>query len=109
MNLEIKDGVSIDNLVPKLFIAMFSVAEVFNSKSLIPTITSTDEILKDRLKNSFHYEGKAIDVGIKRIPKTIVIKLVELLRQALIKIDRNFQVVLKTDHIHIELDDRSKL
>ena len=64
MNIEIKDGVSIKNLTPKLFEAIFESAKVFNSKNYLLEITSTDEVIPQRLENSFHYEGKAIDLWV---------------------------------------------
>ena len=109
MNICFKEGVSIAGLKDKIFQAIFATAQVFDSKQLILTVTSTTEYHPERKKDSFHYEGKAFDIRTRRIPEKIQIQLVEKLRQALLPIDRNFQVVLKKDHIHIELDDRSKI
>ena len=108
MNISFKDQVSNKNLHPKIYEAIFASALVFNTYQFQLTVTSTTEQAPGRIENSLHYEGKAFDVRIHRIPETTQIKLVEQLRQALLPIDRNFQVVLKSNHIHIELDDRSK-
>jgi hypothetical protein len=109
MNIEFKEGVSNANLHPKIYQAIFESAKVFAFHHLILTVTSTTEKVEKRLADSFHYEGKAFDIRTRRLETTKIVRLVEKLRTVLLPIDRNFQVIMKSDHIHIELDDRSKI
>ena len=109
MNIDFKEGVSNKGLVPKIYQAIFEAAKVLNSKNFHLTVTSTTEEAEGRLEDSLHYEGKAFDIRTARMPETTSLKIVEELRKALLPIDRNFQVIWKSNHIHIELDDRSKI
>ena len=107
MEINIKDGVSLANLKATTFRAIFATAEILSNKNLITTITSTDEVLPHRLKNSFHYTGDAFDFRIRRIPVCFRQNIVNKLQKKLLEIDKRFQVVLKENHIHVELDWRN--
>ena len=90
--------------------AWLKAAEIYNKRKLICTITSTNEYVLGRYKNSLHYVKPycwAIDLRTRRIPFNIQEKLVIQIEEELIELDPHFQVVLKPDHIHIELDYRS--
>ena len=53
--------------------------------------------------NSLHYAGKAIDIRTRDLKKSLVQKLARALRS---KLGGKFDVVVETDHIHIEFDPK---
>ena len=106
MNIHFKDGVRPDNLQQIMFRAIFEIAEIYNKRRLELTITSTDEIVKGRKKDSLHYEGLAIDIRIWRLTDNLLMRIFREIEETLKDISKYFQVVLKIDHIHIEYDAR---
>lgn len=110
-DIAVKDGVTTDRLHPLCFQAWLEAAIVYNQRNITCTITSVDEFLPNRLANSLHYtvpHARAFDLRTWRIPKNTQKILVEKIQARLKKLNTHFQVVLKSDHIHIELDYRSK-
>ena len=109
-NLGVKEGVDISCLHSLLFQAWLKAAKIYNKRSLICTLTSSNEYVLGRSKNSLHYVKpfcRAIDLRTRRIPYNIQEELVIQIEEELQKLDPHFQVILKPDHIHIELDYRS--
>ena len=104
MQIDFKDGVLPDKLKAITFRALFAVARVYERKGFHFVVTSTTENAPGRLPNSYHYHGQAFDCRIYRIPKAFLESLCNDMREALHEIDECFQVVLKPDHIHVELD-----
>ena len=108
--IAVKDGVDLEPLHPICFVALFECARIFHMHNFTCTVTSTSEQVQSRKTNSLHYTKpycRAFDLRIWRIPTAWLPRIVEKLQRALNIVDEHFQVVLKPDHIHIELDFRS--
>ena len=104
-NLGVKEGVDISCLHPLLFQAWLKAAEIYNKRKIVCTLTSTNEYVTGRKKNSLHYVKpfcRAIDLRTRRISYAIQEKIVLQIEQALLELDSHFEVVLKPDHIHTE-------
>ena len=111
LNLGIKEGVSVMRLHPLCFVAWLEAAKIYNQRNITCTITSVDELVAGRLENSLHYtvpHARAFDLRVWRIPLEVRKILAEKIQVRLKKLSPYFQVILKSNHIHIELDWRSK-
>lgn len=110
--VKVKDGVNTSKLRFNILKAIPIVVAAFGEFDLTPRLTSTHERFNGRLKNSKHYEHLAVDFGVwvwkedERyfIPgwhrKMIVERIVK-------DLGSEFDVVLKSDHIHIEYDPKT--
>lgn len=85
--------------------------ELYNAKGFQPRLTSSTEKAKGRLVNSFHYKGLAFDLGTLAIrlsdnARAIVKRadLEDIVIKAKKKLGKDYDVVLKKDHIHVEYD-----
>lgn len=105
MKIEFKDGVPYKNLSPFVYEAIFEVAKIFTKYNKTLVITSTTD--GQHIETSFHYEGRAFDIRTHRIPKTLIRKYADEIRETLIKkVSKCFQVIIEETHIHIEFDYR---
>lgn len=69
-------------------------------------VTSTYDLSDNHMQGSLHYEKKAIDVRINHLKAGDAQNITHLLTLILRRISINYQIVLESDHIHVEYDDR---
>jgi hypothetical protein len=94
--LKVKSGVTPRNLV--IAAAVANTAQILG---LELTITSgTDGKHK---RGSKHYSGEALDVRTRNLTKANVKRVVDMLAA---RLGRGYDVVLETDHIHVEYDPK---
>ena len=92
--LNVKEGVQ-----PPLIWLIAAVSRVASKRGKAITITSGTDGAHS--KNSLHYSLRALDLRIS--DQDDVPKLVEALK---VELGPKYDVVLETDHIHIELDPK---
>lgn len=94
----IKKGVNIENLCKEIKYCLENIQSAcrkLEGKEYIMTITSGNDSI--HMKNSLHYENKAIDIRSKDMKYPVGTTL--YIRKAL---GKNYDVILERDHIHIE-------
>lgn len=97
--MKLKDNsVKIDNLDERLKSKLENIEEIckcFNGKNYVMTITSGND--GKHMRNSLHYENKAIDIRTSDMnDPELTAKLIQL------TYDKELDVVVENDHIHIE-------
>jgi uncharacterized protein YcbK (DUF882 family) len=106
-NIQIGDGVNICGLKQVMQIALVAVHKVYRKYNYPLEITSAfrDEYTNNLVgghPRSKHLCGEAIDISISGIHKPIVVQ-----QDIMHKIkELGFDVVLESDHIHIEYDPK---
>jgi len=102
IRFSLKDGVSLHGLTPEMAASLYPIARVYKSLSYNFVITSAND--GKHMDGSKHPQGDAIDTRIWDVPnKDAQIKLVAALAEAL---GPDFDVILESDHIHIERDPK---
>ena len=96
--MNIKAGVRITGIQPEIVLAISIADSIYRSYREVLAVTSLLD--GKHMRASLHYVGAAVDVG---IPVTDVSAVVLALRAAL---GENYDVVLETDHIHIEFQPK---
>ena len=95
--LFIKPGVRLTGIRPELVIAVIAAERVYAEAGHDFTITACVDGQHSR--GSLHYAGAAIDVRTRDVPSGEVSKLVARIKACLAD---DFDVVIETDHVHIE-------
>jgi len=95
----IKRGVSLLGLQPQMAIAYAIACRIYANHDLVCRLTSGTEGKHGR--HSHHYKGCAIDTGIRKLQRAFCRILDAELEVAL---GSEFQVILESNHIHIEYD-----
>ena len=95
--ISIKSGVRIKGLSNEILLAVVISTTVFSKYSENLTITSLTD--GDHMSGSLHNCGDAVDLRLPEVGKRAAI--VSDLKDCL---GRSFDVILETDHIHIEYD-----
>lgn len=104
--LRLKPGVALSGVQPEIAIAIMVVDALYQDVGLELTVTSITDFVEGRVHNSFHPQGRAFDCRIWGLPtKQLQEDMVKRIKDAL---GPEFDVVLKSDHIHIELDVRDQ-
>ena len=101
-----KEGVDFDQLTSLLKIAVYVVRGIYEEHGYDYVLTSTTEG-KHRL-DSYHYTGHAFDSRIRHIKLCDAPALFEEITKSLQQIDRDFEIIVESTHLHIELDRRYK-
>lgn len=102
----IKLGVDLRGLAPQMAVAFTIACAVYQKNTGNPyacVITSGSD--GKHGPNSLHYQGKALDLRINTIMPEIRQTVVKELKWAL---GEQFDVVLESDHIHVEFDPKEK-
>jgi hypothetical protein len=98
----IKAGVDLRGLQPQMSVAYTIAAIVFWEKAGESCwITSASD--SKHGPNSLHYKGKALDLRTKHLRPEQVHPVYVALKDAL---GQQFDVVLESDHIHVEFDPK---
>jgi hypothetical protein len=99
-SISFKSGVRVLDVQPQVFEIIKTCAEVYFSfgNSLVVTSVSDGKHRSD----SLHYKGRAVDVRISNLgSRTLAETITGRLKN---RLGSRFDVVLETDHIHIEYD-----
>ena len=96
MDIRLKAGVRARGISPVMVIPIIIAREIYSDVDSPLVITSITD--GQHRIGSLHYVGDALDL---RLPKTDPNRVIARLRDAL---GGDFDVVLETDHIHIEYD-----
>lgn len=97
----LKTGVSLKNLQPQIVVAILIAYDVYSAADYSLVITSASD--STHCNNSLHSHGLAIDLRIKNIPFATILAITKEIKQDL---GNEFDVVLESDHIHIEYDPK---
>ena len=98
--LNIKPGVRVSGMAPEILIAVIVANDIYTKAGVPCVITScTDGSHKT---NSLHYCGMAVDLRTRDLPVASLPVILEDLKFAL---GPDYDVVLESDHIHIEHDE----
>jgi len=92
-----KPGVSVAGLQPEALYGLMIVQEVFRKANLEMTVTSVTDGMHSA--GSLHYIGHAFDLRLYQIPQA---KLDAVIAQCRERLPDSFDVVMESDHIHIE-------
>lgn len=99
MIIALKSDVRPRGLSNEILLAIFIAASIYDDTEQTMTITSLTD--GKHGANSLHYTGDAVDL---RLPMPVVTaQIVTRLKQSL---GKSYDVVLETDHIHIEYDPK---
>ncbi|MGR3219509.1 MAG: hypothetical protein ACUZ8H_06790 [Candidatus Anammoxibacter sp.] len=99
--LNFKDGVPLGGLQPDILYAIDKCKDVFDEYKYDCTITSTTD--GKHMTNSLHYVGFAIDLRTRHIQKRHLEQMTHDLKDIL---GRDYDVILESNHWHIEMDKR---
>jgi hypothetical protein len=100
MVISLKPGASLRGLRVEALLA-FMVASSVMADMQLPDCVLTCATDSQHMPGSLHYVGLAIDIRTAGVPEPL--KLVARLRTAL---NQEFDVVLESDHIHIEFQPK---
>lgn len=101
--IQFKEGVSVNGVQPEMAMALHVIGSVYAHMGYYCTVTSGTD--GSHSKNSLHYAGLAVDTRTRDIAKEFHKELTRRLREAL---GSEFDVVLESDHIHIEYDPKCR-
>lgn len=100
--IQIKEGVSIIGLDPKLMMALIIADQVYNDHGIEDCVltSGTDSKHSD---HSHHYKGLAIDIRTSNVEVAMRAPIVAVIQKHL---GNEYQVILENDHIHVEFDPK---
>ena len=99
----LKNGVDLRGLTPQMAIAYTIASRIYNTRGYECVITSGSD--GKHMPTSLHYQGKALDLRTRDLQEQTKVAIVEKLKEAL---GSQFDVVLESDHIHVEFDPKEK-
>lgn len=105
--IRLKEGVSLRDVSPQISIALCSANDACAHFERECVVTSCND--SSHSKRSLHFTGSAVDLRIRHLSDDedekmdIAKKIVAMLSVAL---GKEFDVVLESDHIHLEYDPR---
>ena len=97
----IKHGVDLRGLSPQMAIAYTIACRCYGQYDCVITSASDGK----HGPNSLHYKGQALDLRTRHINGQGLQLVVDKLKEAL---GSQFDVVLESDHIHVEFDPKDK-
>ena len=96
----IKSGVDVRGIQPEILLAIQEAREVYRDLCNAHLII-TSLLDGKHMKGSKHYDGLAVDLRIRHLHEPDRARVAEAINRAL---GPQYDVVLESDHIHIELD-----
>lgn len=96
----IKNGVSLKLLCGMMCVAIICADDYCKSIGIDLVITSGNDGV--HMTNSLHYVGKAIDIRTNTMTNEQMTTCISYLRE---RLDYCFDIILESDHIHIEYDE----
>ena len=100
-NMKIKNSVSLRGLSPQMAIACIVIEMEFNEYGVRPVITSGCDSVHG--KGSRHYSGQALDFRTRDVNSDDMVILALNIKQSL---GPQFDVVLESNHLHVEFDPK---
>jgi hypothetical protein len=104
MSVRIKDDVSLRGLIPQMSIALTVIASQFHAVGLNCIITSGTDGRHKRA--SAHYTGRALDFRTWGFASHA--DALEFAADVKAALGRDFDVVLESDHLHVEWDPKGE-
>jgi hypothetical protein len=99
--MSIKAGVDLRGLAPQMAVAYTIAQRVYSEQAGVACVITSASDGKHG-PNSLHYQGKALDLRTRTLRPEQVHPVFMALKDALHP--GGFDVVLETDHIHVEFD-----
>jgi len=99
--LMLKSSVKLQGVSPELVLGLCVCESVFHKYNIDLVITSLTD--SKHSPNSLHYSGNAADLRISNIPESVRPEIFSDLKNNL---STHFDVILESDHIHIEYQPR---
>ena len=98
----LKQGIDVKGLQPEILLAVMVAFKVFHSCGYHLVITSALD--GKHSKRSKHYIGQAVDLRIRHIGDDVFLN--SIVREISHNLTTDYDVVLESDHIHIEYDPK---
>jgi len=102
--MRFKAGVSVVGLQPQIALALSVAESVYEDYDTELVVTSCND--GQHSYSSLHWSGNAADIRTKSLPKELWHSVHSQLQEAL---GRDYDVVLESDHIHVEYQPKSPL
>ncbi len=102
--LYLKPGVRITGIRPEILLAAVAATEVYKAAGHDLTITACLD--GKHTTGSLHYAGAAIDIRTRDLPPADVPKVMAQIKEC---VGGDFDVLLETDHIHIEFQPKQAI
>ena len=103
--ISLKEGVSIRGIRPEMAMGHTIVCSIFQSHALDVVVTSASDGVHGRA--SKHYCGSALDYRSRHILATGLKE--RIVGEMKANLGKDFDVVLETDHIHVEFDPKGTM
>jgi len=100
--MRIKKGVRLRGLTPHMAVAVQIVGQVYMDNKIEPVITSVSD--GNHSNGSLHHCGEAVDFETKSVSSPIVMD--RIFRGIKANLGDEFDVVLESDHLHVEYDPK---
>ena len=97
------DTVELKELAPQLVLAILMAQEVYNEYDCDLVLTSAND--SSHSTSSLHYSGSAVDLRTSNLPDG---RAVEVRDKIASKLNKDFDVVLEGDHIHLEYQPKKR-
>jgi len=98
--MRLKSGVRILGIKPEILLAIMMAERAFRPNEMV--ITSVTE--GSHVRGSEHYTGNAFDCRIRDMSETRAREIAERIG---VDLGNDFDVILETDHLHIEFDPKT--
>lgn len=99
--MKLKPSVKIMGISPELVVGLMAVQKVFDTFGIEMVITSVTD--SKHSSTSLHYSGNAADIRTRNIATRDLMAVRTHIANAL---PNDFDVILETDHIHLEFQPR---
>ncbi len=99
--MRLKHSVKLKDLQPQILLAVMVADAIYRRHGKELVITSMNDSRHG--KNSIHYEGNAVDLRTRYFDSQ---EKLEVYREIKKRLTVDFDVVLESDHIHIEYDPK---
>jgi len=119
--IEIKDdSISLSNLQPQVLVALMNANDLYAEWGLPCVVTSGSEPGTRHGKTSLHYAGQAVDIRTKNLADVFshlsptrqaeraVSAIAEIVKKLNASLGIDYDVILESDHIHIEYQPKRR-